>query len=68
MEKVTSTYARMEISSEAFDEIASLLRKAGYAYAITDVGLDVRGICLTRADPFAVVRAARAAGPDELEY
>jgi len=44
----THTYATMQISSEAYDEIRQKLIDVGYQHAINDEGeLDMHGIALT---------------------
>jgi hypothetical protein len=49
MIRTTRTYAELEISPEAYDEIASKLKAAGYDHAIMDGGaIDMHGIGLTR--------------------
>lgn len=48
----TRTYATMEVSAEAFDEIRAKLESAGYEHAVHDKGeiLDMHGIGLTRGE------------------
>ncbi len=47
---MTHTYAILPISREAFDEIATALRVAGYEHAFTEDGLDMHGIALAAQD------------------
>jgi len=50
--RVTRTYALLEVSAAAHDEIAAKLRGAGYDHAFGDEGeIDMHGIALTRTDP-----------------
>ena len=44
---MTYTYAVLEVSKAAYDEIAAKLRDAGYDHAFTDEGeIDMHGIAL----------------------
>jgi hypothetical protein len=45
----TYTYAEMEVTAAAYDEIAGKLRAAGYDHAFNDGAIDMHGIGLTRA-------------------
>lgn len=46
----THTYAELEVSAAAYDEIAKLLRTAGYHQAFMEDGtIDMHGIGLTAA-------------------
>jgi hypothetical protein len=48
---MTHTYALLEVSPAAYDEIAAKLREAGYNQAFGDEGeIDMHGIALGRAD------------------
>lgn len=48
----TRTFAVLEISESAYDEIASKLREAGYDHAFVSGAIDMHGITLTRgAEP-----------------
>lgn len=67
----THTYAILEVSQEAYDEIHAKLKAAGYQHAFMDGNvIDMAGIGIS-ADPeplcLATTRVARAAGP-EVEY
>lgn len=46
---MTRTFAELEISAQAFDEIAAALRAAGYEHAFVDGVIDMHGIGLTRS-------------------
>lgn len=47
----THTYALLEISAEAYDEIAGKLRAAGYGHAFGSKGeIDMHGIAVTRGE------------------
>ena len=49
---VTHTYALLEVSAAAYDEIAAKLREAGYDHVFGGDGeIDMHGIALTRAAP-----------------
>lgn len=49
--RVTHTYALLEVSAAAHDEIAAKLREAGYDHVFGDKGeIDMHGIALTRAE------------------
>jgi hypothetical protein len=51
---MTHTYALLQISATAYEEIAQRLRAAGYAHAFGDEGeLDMHGIALVRGEPVA---------------
>ena len=45
---MTYTYAELEISPAAYDEIEAKLKAAGYDQALHDGRLDMEGIALTR--------------------
>jgi hypothetical protein len=50
--RVTHTYVTLDVSPAAYDEIAGLLRAAGYDHAFNDKGeIDMHGIALTKGDP-----------------
>lgn len=50
----THTYAELEVSAQAYDEIAKLLRDAGYDHVFMDGGaIDMHGIGLTRSSAAA---------------
>jgi hypothetical protein len=47
----THTYAELELSQSAYDEIARKLREAGYDHSFMDDGvIDMHGIGVTRAE------------------
>jgi hypothetical protein len=49
---LTCTYALMELSRAAYDEIAAKMREAGYDQAFgADGEIDMRGIAVTHAEP-----------------
>ncbi len=50
---MTHTYATLEISAQAFDEIARKLKDAGYDTAFDDRGtlIDMHGIALVLQEP-----------------
>lgn len=50
---MTHTYATMDVSAKTFDEIAGLLKAAGYDHGMHDFGriIDMHGIGLTRLEP-----------------
>ena len=50
---MSHTYATLEISAQAFDEIAAKLRDAGYDHAFDDGGMtiDMHGLGLVKAQP-----------------
>ena len=49
---MTHTYALLEVSQQAFDEIKKLLEEADYYHAVTPEGyLDMNGIALQRGVP-----------------
>lgn len=52
----THTYAELEVSAAAYDEIAGKLRAAGYDHAFHDGTIDMHGIGLTRAGDFQQFR------------
>lgn len=55
----TYTYAELEVSPEAYDEIAAKLKAAGYDHAfMSDGAIDMHGIGLVKPLP---------AGPDEVK-
>lgn len=46
---MSHTYALLEVSAEAYDEIAAKLREAGYDHAFGEEGeIDMHGLALTR--------------------
>jgi hypothetical protein len=51
---VTHTYALLPVSKEAFDEVATHLRAAGYDHAFVDDGIDMHGIALS-PEPVTVI-------------
>lgn len=52
--RTTHTYALLEVSKAAWDEIASKLREAGYKHAFGDDGeIDMHGIALVKQEPAA---------------
>lgn len=53
MTRATHTYAALEVSAAAYDEIAAKLRAADYDHAIDDEegAIDMSGIALVRAEP-----------------
>src|SRR5687768_10458814 len=44
----THTYAELEVSAAAYDEVADKLKAAGYDHAFQDGVIDMHGIALTR--------------------
>lgn len=67
--RATHTYAVLDISQEAYDEIRAKLEEAGYQHAFMPDGeIDMHGIAVS-ADPrstaLALGAAARAVGPEE---
>lgn len=51
---VTRTYAELEVSPAAYDEIAAKLRAADYGHVFTKDGLiDMHGIALSKPCPAA---------------
>lgn len=49
---MTHTYALLEVSAAAYDEIAAKLCEAGYSHAVNDDGeIDMRGLALTKPAP-----------------
>jgi hypothetical protein len=47
----THTYAELELSAAAYEEIARKLREAGYDHAFMDDGaIDMHGIGVTRSE------------------
>lgn len=49
--RVTHTFATLELSQRAYDEIAGKLRQAGYDHVFThDGAIDMAGIGVTRAE------------------
>jgi hypothetical protein len=57
--KTTHTFAVMAISPAAYDEIAAILRGAGYGHAFLDGGLiDMHGIAVEKMTPEQVAEAA----------
>lgn len=55
----TYSFAELEVSAEAFDEIAGLLQAAGYDVMVNGA-IDMHGIGLTRGAP----RSARSDTPE----
>ena len=52
MTRTTHTYAELEVSPEAYDEIRSKLEAAGYTHAFMEDGaIDMHGIGLIRGRP-----------------
>lgn len=47
MTRTTHTYAVLEVSREAFDDIATRLRKAGHHQAFHDDRIDMHGLAIT---------------------
>lgn len=45
---MTHTFATLEVSEGVYDEVADLLKEAGYDHAFVDGVLDMHGIGLTR--------------------
>ncbi len=60
---MTHTYATLEISAKAFDEIANKLNDAGYYTAFDDKGtqIDMEGIALVRKPSTRVDKVPREA-------
>lgn len=48
--KTTHTYAVLEVSREAHDEIRKLLEEAGYQHAFHDDVIDMHGIAIKAND------------------
>lgn len=48
--RTTHTFAVLEVSAAAYDEIASKLREAGYDHVFIDEHIDMHGIALKRVD------------------
>lgn len=48
--RITHTYALLEVSPAVYDEVARLLRAAGYAEAINSGEIDMHGLALTRSE------------------
>lgn len=46
---MTHTYATLEVSAEAYDEIKRKLEDAGYQHAFIDGAIDMHGIALVKA-------------------
>jgi hypothetical protein len=65
----THTLAELEISPQAFDEIAGLLRAADYGHVFLEDGrlLDMTGIGLTRGTAPPSARLSRDSGNAVLE-
>lgn len=67
---MTHTFATLEVSAAAYDEIMLKLRDAGYEHAIlswaADHGrkdvIDMHGIGLVRADPLESIKKLACAG------
>lgn len=47
----THTFSTLEVSAIAYDEIATLLRNAGYTHVFIDGAIDMNGIGLVRGKP-----------------
>lgn len=48
----THTYAELEVSAAAYDEIAAKMREAAYDHVFNEDGtIDMHGIRLTRSEP-----------------
>lgn len=48
----THSYALLQVSADAYDEIRALLEHAGYRDQINEAGeVDMHGIALTRGEP-----------------
>lgn len=48
---MSHTYALLEVSSAAYDEVRAKLSEAGYSHAFADDGaIDMHGIALVRED------------------
>lgn len=47
----THTYALLEVSNAAYEEIAAKLRAADYHHAFNEGAIDMHGIALVRAEP-----------------
>lgn len=58
---MTHTFATLEVSEGVYDEIADLLKGAGYSHAFVDGVLDMHGIGLTRGP-----KLSRNATADEI--
>lgn len=48
---MTHTFATLQVSAEAYDEIADKLKGAGYGHAFVDDAIDMHGIGLVRGEP-----------------
>ncbi|MBY3433066.1 hypothetical protein HFN89_02585 [Rhizobium laguerreae] len=60
---MTHTYATLEVSIEAYDEIAQKLKDASYGHAFMEDGvIDMHGIGLLRAHPTQTPNNRFAAG------
>jgi hypothetical protein len=55
--RTTYTYAELEVSAAAYDEIAGKLRAADYGHAFHDGTIDMHGIGLTRANDVPLEKA-----------
>lgn len=63
---MTHTHAELKISPEAFDEIYTKLRAAGYEHAFMRGGaIDMNGLALTRASAKSVGVGAAEVPHDE---
>jgi hypothetical protein len=62
MIRATHTYAALEVSAEAYDEIAGKLREAGYdhAFVVDEQAIDMQGIGLVRGPASPKVEQLRA--------
>lgn len=67
MPRQTHTVAELEVSAGAYDEIAQLLRDAGYDHVFRDGVIDMSGIGLTREEPPEMSVSVRAANDRYLE-
>lgn len=60
---MTHTYAELEVSPRAFEEIAAKLRAAGYEHAFENGAIDMHGIGLLAAKPEAPPAVVGVRGP-----
>ncbi len=49
--RITHTYALLEVSPGAYEEIAGKLRAAGYDHAFDEGAIDMHGLALTKSVP-----------------
>lgn len=61
---MTHTFAELEVSAAAYDEIAGKLREAGYGHAFVDGAIDMHGIGLTRGAATEIDDALQKANSD----